>query len=961
MADQAAADFEPALDRLIEPALSGLADGLAAESGLGVYEQRAVLDGAREALTAALLRKVNRLLLLELNAARVTGRLTAADSAGRWAEWLAGTRRPGFWASLDGDYPALARRLRAVIDNRCAAALALARAFAADRAVLAGLPGVGPGDLVEVEFGAGDSHHGGRTVALLRTASGRVVFKPRSVAVDQRLGDLLEVVLAGRSQADRIRVPEVVACDGYGWAEHVGHRYCADDAELSAFYRNIGHWLAVMRLVGGSDLHAENVIAAGPVPVVVDCETLFTPHAKAVPSGRGLANDRAAERVADSVLRTGLLPGRGQALGWRGVDSSAVGALPGQQPAISMPVIIGAGTDEARLGYQMVPAPAAGNHPSPDPVLSRYWSRVVAGFTELTEHLRELDRRGSLAEPLNAFADCPIRVVVRNTETYMELGRMLWHPASLHAESPAVAQAADLMAKHAANACAAPGDAAVIQAEIAELLDGDVPVFGTTPREGRLTGPRGTAFGPVRNLVQAALDRWRTADLELDRQVIQGTLVSAYLNEGWLPDAKPMIASRVTVDRLDQRRRQAAAKLMHGVRDSAIRAEDGSVTWIAPVLNQTGWSLQPLSNDIYAGISGVAVLIAAYLFETEHDRADAVSGLDSLLDDVLRTLRAIEDQDHRQRAQASMALRPDAPGGYVGLGSRIWAWLLLRRLGITESEDGEVLRRAAALAAQLPAAIADDGNFDLFRGMAGAVVPLLRLAEHSGHTQGSDLALAVGDRLTAAAIVDDRGARWGNQQFPDGIGGTAHGATGVGWALARLAAAGAPTGDLAEAAFAFEETLYSAKLAGWIDLRDGEHTAAAWCHGAGGIGVTAADLMTPDDLRSRDILRRAAAATWADGLGWNHTLCHGDFGVWEVMDRALTAGVAPQGVDRAALDAQVLSGLEEFGAVSGLARDAFAPGLLSGVGGVAYQLLRMHPECPLPSVLVPDPGEASPL
>lgn len=37
-----------------------------------------------------------------------------------------------------------------------------------------------------------------------------------------------------------------------------------------------------------------------------------------------------------------------------------------------------------------------------------------------------------------------------------------------------------------------------------------------------------------------------------------------------------------------------------------------------------------------------------------------------------------------------------------------------------------------------------------------------------------------------------------------------------------------------------------------------------------------------------------------------------------------------------------------------MARDAFSPGLMAGAGGVAYQLLRLHPECDLPSVLLPD-------
>ena len=61
------------------------------------------------------------------------------------------------------------------------------------------------------------------------------------------------------------------------------------------------------------------------------------------------------------------------------------------------------------------------------------------------------------------------------------------------------------------------------------------------------------------------------------------------------------------------------------------------------------------------------------------------------------------------------------------------------------------------------------------------------------------------------------------------------------------------------------------------------------------------------------------------------------------------------------LDARIVGGLGEHGPVSGLARDALTPGLLPGIGGMAYQLLRLHPRCPLPSVLLPDPGAASQL
>jgi lantibiotic modifying enzyme len=75
----------------------------------------------------------------------------------------------------------------------------------------------------------------------------------------------------------------------------------------------------------------------------------------------------------------------------------------------------------------------------------------------------------------------------------------------------------------------------------------------------------------------------------------------------------------------------------------------------------------------------------------------------------------------------------------------------------------------------------------------------------------------------------------------------------------------------------------------------------------------------------------------------------------------MAAGVAPPELDREWLDARLVTSMEDFGAVAGPNRDAFRPGLLNGIAGIGYQLLRMHPQCPLPSALLPDPGSGTPL
>jgi type 2 lantibiotic biosynthesis protein LanM len=973
-----------ALGRLIEPATADLAAQLAALSGLSAAERTAVHAGAATAVRDVVWRQVHRVVVLELNLARLAGTLTADDPAARWDEWINGLARPGGWKKLAAPYPALLPRLRTLIGNRCAAALTLARRYARDRAAVATLPGA-PDELAEVTFGAGDSHRGGQTVTLLRGSNGDrdgagdrggagagfLVYKPRPVGVDDALRRLLPRLLPDTPPQLRIRVPAVIQRtdrDGdYGWAEHVAHRYCDGDDDLRSFYRGLGHWLAVMRLLAGSDLHSENVVACGPVPVVVDCETLFTPQPAAKPSGYGAAVDTAADRISQSVLRTGLLPGRGAVLGWRGVDPSAAGFLPGQQPAVQVPTIVDHGTDRARIGTVAVAPQATSHLPSAEPDLGRHWQSVVDGFTDLTARMRDLDRAGDLEPMLADFAGRQVRVVLRDTATYAELTRMLWHPGSLHDPEPAAQWAAELLARQAMHRPGAPDDRTVIDAEVADLLIGDVPMFVTEPRSGELSGPGGSRWGTAEDLVAAAVRRWRRADIATERRVVQTTLVAAYTNDGSLSGRERLPTGQARRDDLDRRRRALSAAIVRRTIEVAVRGDDGTATWVAPVLDSTGYAVRPMGQDLYGGLGGVAVTLAAYLREVGHGRADDVPGAGDLLAAVLRTLRMADEQQAAHRAEAAaagIAVRPSPPGGYVGLGSQIWSWLLLHRLGAVGPD--EAVQRAATAAALLPDAVAADDTYDLLGGAAGAVAPLLGLAALAPERQDRWLGLAweIGQVLQDRASRSGAVACWPNRTFADGGGGLAHGVTGIGWALSRLADAdadadgGEAVRELAEAAFAWEETLYDPQRGTWYDARavNWGEPPLGWCNGAVGIGICAADrLDRGDDPGWRDMLGRAARAAWPDAFGANYTLCHGDVGSWELLDRALVAGVGPAGLAREQVTAQVVSNLETYGPTTEAGTDVFAPGMFIGAGGVAYQLLRMDPGSDLPSVLLPDP------
>lgn len=511
------------------------------------------------------------------------------------------------------------------------------------------------------------------------------------------------------------------------------------------------------------------------------------------------------------------------------------------------------------------------------------------------------------------------------------------------------------MIRMASNVPHAPADRQIVDAEIDDLMVGDIPYFATRPERGRLVGPGGHEWLDEANLIEAALADWRAADLKLEHEFVRSTLVNAYVNDVSSAQVR-QLPGILRHDDLDLRRRRHAAAIMQGFIDNAALGVDGTVTWVASTLTPTGWSLQPLPADLYGGLSGVALVTAAYRREQRAARADIVPGVDDLLQRLVRSLGFFEEQQAKDRADGRFA-RPPAPGGYLGLGSQIWTRLVLAKWGCDEERG---LAAAVDLASGLPGAVAVDDVLDVLEGRAGAIPALVALAGETRSNQFLERARTIGDGLLDLAQAKGDGLFWKGPRSPQGLGGFAHGATGIGWALAKLgAAAGEPLYiEAAEAAFRFEEGLFDQDEQNWLDLRmlQGTRSSVAWCHGCVGIGLAHVDLdPTLSDPAARAVVERAARATDRLSFGWNRCACHGDVGAWEFLQRAGAAGAAPEGATSERLLSMVLTSLDEHGPGCGSTGEAFQPGLLAGQGGVLYQLLKSNPESDLPSFLTLSP------
>jgi lantibiotic modifying enzyme len=111
-----------------------------------------------------------------------------------------------------------------------------------------------------------------------------------------------------------------------------------------------------------------------------------------------------------------------------------------------------------------------------------------------------------------------------------------------------------------------------------------------------------------------------------------------------------------------------------------------------------------------------------------------------------------------------------------------------------------------------------------------------------------------------------------------------------------------------------------------------------------------------DDATIRGEIGTALATTLAEGFGQNHTLCHGDLGNLDfVMQAAEGLGDPRWRLEADRRAARILEGIDRQGWLCGVPLKVESPGLMTGLAGIGYGLLRLAEPTRLPSVLVLEP------
>lgn len=904
-------------------------------------------------LQSALRNIIERTLVLELHVQKLRGELEGETSEDRFHSFATRLRRREVAASIFAEYPVLAKRMVATVDQwwsysrdfitqLCRDTPSLQETFADETPL---------GKLVAIEAQAGDRHRDGKSVAIAHFHGGRrLVYKPRSLSVDVHFQQLL-TWLNQRGAAPRFRTLRVLDRGDHGWVEFVESSDCQTRAQVRDFYRRQGGYLAILYALRATDFHYENIIAAGEHPVLIDLETLFHPRMLGDTDSTN-ANQLALNCLSESVFTTGLLPHLAAFAGQSvEVDQSALGASDDEITLDAVPSWDSVATDEMR--FVRVRRTVRGQHCRPI-----FEGRVVdygdysddlqLGFAHVYQILRQqrdelLHRQG----PIASFVDDEVRVVLRATRDYGLLLRESCRPDWLRDELDrdrlfeVLWGSVDLQ----------PHLRRVVASERDQLRRGDVPLFATQPGSVDLTAGCGKRVPeyfsePAIDTTVRHIEKFSEEDLDLQLRLIQSSYsVAAMSRSGarWPSSASNGEGQATSPERL----LRAAEKVGDRLEKLAIR-HDEDASWLGLVCTgNQGWRVAPLGIDLYSGLPGVVLFLAHLGKITGKERYTQLAKAGTSM-----TLKLVEA--NRENIQSI--------GAFEGWGGILYTLSHLVRLW----HDERLMTTCQNTLPQLTKLIEGDDLLDVIGGTAGLIAGLHSFRQLCDTPSTDAVLQRCGERLATAARRMDCGVGW-ETSIPSGqpLTGFSHGAAGMAWALYKLNAIDdGRFHKLASSALAYERSCYSTKNGNWPDYRQRPAAAGSedqtdpqfmvgWCHGAAGIGFARLGCL-PYDMSDEidDEIMAAVTTTLDSGFGASHCLCHGELGN---LDFLLSAATLFQDEDLLSRvyrrAAGILDSICEQGWLCGVPLGAETPGLMTGLSGIGLGLLRLADPGRVPSVL----------
>ena len=808
--------------------------------------------------------------------------------------------------------------------------------------------------ICDISQGLGDSHRGGRTVALITFSDGhKVVYKPRNIGAEKGFRYYSIAMNEGLSLGEKaLYETKLLDCGEYGFMEFIEQEECKSPEEVERYFYRSGILMAMLYSLNAKDIHHENLIAHGEYPVMIDLEALFHSNLEhAEIETEKSAYEKAMESIDDSVYSIGLLPSqltnpfdKDEA----SVDISGFGGDTEQVSPFKILMIQNRNTDEICLKkstYMIEPQKNVVKYEGKGVKSSDYTDFIMKGFDDAYRFIES--HKVELAISFDLWFDgvCT-RVIYRPTYIYTKLMFTGSHPDFMREKAHRYV----LMHRMAYKIKKQEAD--IVRSEIRDMMMGDVPFFEIDIHSGELKNSEGIVLPlsfkktPL-ECVEAKLRQMDEKDLKQQKTIIDNAFLSKNVSEYkdiWLTGTEWSDENKKS-DKKDhscqyiKMAEDIGERILADAKESVVGGQR-ELAWInyTPVgHDRIQYEYGAVESDLYSGTTGIG-LFFLYLWKA--------SGKDKYLDaayacirPVIRRMKKIEDD--------SCYLT----GPFNGLSGYIYVFSKFYLLTGDEDMKEAVIDGLS----RMKKIYHRDTSYDVISGSAGAVKVCISLRTHfTGEIRdkADEMMRLLSDHLLKNYTEADGGEiSWRSGINDHMYTGYAHGSSGIEEALASVYEI-YPSEDIKEAlgkSHRFMKMMYNKERHDWKTVFGRDGYSCAWCHGGPGILFSKMRQIQKGLLtdNTSEELMASLASMKERALGNNICYCHGDIGNLEMI-RHISKLIGDEKLEKACDSTfeELVPRIPEYIEK----RPLLSYGFMLGLSGIGYALLAAVSE-DVPSIL----------
>lgn len=760
---------------------------------------------------------------------------------------------------------------------------------------------VSPYRVTNLTLGAGDSHEKAKTVILFELNDHKFVFKYKDLRIGERFNEFL-IYLEEETGEQFFKIKRIVE-EKFCIEEFISKEECKSEIQVQKFYYRFGEYVALAYLLCGNDFHYENLVAHGEFPVLIDVETF-------------IQNESPIQRVDNpfielvvkkynSVLASALLPF--EAYGNR-IEPMANGALKGQGIRISAfdgkkqksPYkglgLVNINTDEVKFDYIEYELEGAHNIPifrGQEVSAEKYKSEVVRGFDEICKYF--INNSKTVCSAIREmFSDVVVRNVIKTTQKYTDMLEYGYHPKCMKNYIEREKLFENLWAYEYRNKSA-------ISHEIKDLLINDVPIFFNNTSNRNLISSSGEIIKDYyrKTAIDCVLERIEN----FDKNEYYYQKLRLELSLGiYKLQTSTFKFGNVAQEVLDEIAEVLCKRAKYNESKDCVTFEDfiykpdGTLDYGA------------LDTELYDGLSGIYLFV---LFYSRLKHNPRIETLKLALENTLFTL----PENKRKSIHIS---------AYVDKYAILYP---LYHKYILEGNNDDIVF-AEKLLSDIQNEMYEDIDIDWLNGVSGLIHVLINFYKLTNKMFFLEKA-----KLLATS--------WENKTVE--FCGFSHGFSGIIFAAYTLYL---ETGnkkymEQVKRMLKEENQHFDGKI--WPDLREGKSTISSWCHGTVGIGMTRLYLLKngyQDKQIEKDLeccINNIVMSEAAES-----GICHGNIGKYlflkEVQNYEALTNTTKVQIEKAMN--RILNNLFEKGIVVGAFNNQSVLGLMTGITGVGYGLLK---------------------